>query len=183
MSYLAETPNEINKKRERRFTDIWNNMIKGEKQSKGHYSATCIHCRKHWKYEKSQKLKEYLVNHCKKYLKDISQYYTLLMGKKMEEETVEDSEEEGEERLNKKPKQINVSSFFESKKLEKGKIKDINHTITKTFMMCNILFSTVENPWFINLIKSLQLEYDSLLHRTLSRSLLEAKMTRVNIKI
>ncbi len=50
-------------------------------------------------------------------------------------------------------------------------------------MMCNILFSTVENPWFINLIKSLQLEYDSLLHRTLSRSLLEAKMTRVNIKI
>ncbi len=47
MSYLAETPNEINKKRERRFTDIWDNMIKGKKQSKGHYSATCIHCRQH----------------------------------------------------------------------------------------------------------------------------------------
>ncbi len=44
MSYSAETPNEINEKRGRRFTDIWDNMIKGEKQSKEYYSATCIHC-------------------------------------------------------------------------------------------------------------------------------------------
>jgi len=76
------------------------------------------------------------------------------MGKKMGEETVKDSEEKREECSNKKFKQTNVSSFFEPKKLEKGKIKDINCTITKTFMMCNILFSIVENPWFINLIKS-----------------------------
>jgi len=47
MSYSAKTPNEINEKRERRFTDIWDNIIKKEKQSKGHYSATCIHCRQH----------------------------------------------------------------------------------------------------------------------------------------
>ncbi len=47
MSYLAEIPNEINEKRGRKFTNIWDNMIKGEKQSKGHYSATCIHCRQH----------------------------------------------------------------------------------------------------------------------------------------
>ena len=64
----------------------------------------------------------------------------------MGEETVEDSKEKGEECPNKKLKQTNVSSFFEPKKLEKGKIKDINHTIIKTFMMCNILFNTVENP-------------------------------------
>ena len=64
----------------------------------------------------------------------------------MEEETVKDSEEEGEERPNKKPKQTNISSFFEPKKLEKGKIKDINHMITKTFVMCNILFSIIKNP-------------------------------------
>ena len=68
------------------------------------------------------------------------------MGKKMEEETVENSEEEREEYSNKKSKQTNVSSFFKSKKLEKGKIEDINHTITKTFVICNIPFSTVENP-------------------------------------
>ncbi len=55
--------------------------------------------------------------------------------------------------------------------------------ITKTFMMCNILFNTVENPWFINLIKSFQSEYDPPSYHTLSRSLLEAEMARVNIKI
>ena len=79
-------------------------MIKGEKQSKGHYSAICIHCHQHQKYGKPQKLCKHLANHCKKCSKDISQYYTSLMKKKMEEETVEDSEEEGEERPNKKPK-------------------------------------------------------------------------------
>ena len=183
MSYSAETPNEINEKRGRRFTDIWDNMIKGEKQSQGHYSATCIHCRQHWKFGKPHKLREHLANHCKKCSKDISQYYALLVGKKMGEETVEDSEEEGEERPNKKPKQTNVSSFFEPKKLEKGKIEDINRMITKTFVMCNIPFSTVENPWFINLIKSLQPGYDPPSRRTLSGSLLEAEVARVNIKI
>ncbi len=101
----------------------------------------------------------------------------------MEEETVEDSEEKEEERSNKKPKQTNVSSFFEPKKLEKGKIKDINHTITKTFIICNISFSMVKNLWFINLIKSLQPEYDPPSYHTLSRFLLEAKVVRVNIKI
>ncbi len=101
----------------------------------------------------------------------------------MRKETVENNEEEGEKHPNKKSKQTNVSSFFESKNLEKGKIEDINCMITKTFVMYNILFSTVKNLWFINLIKSLQLKYDPLLCRTLSRSLLKAEVIRVNIKI
>ncbi len=63
----------------------------------------------------------------------------------MEEETVKDSEEEGEEHPNKKLKQTNVSSFFEPKKLEKRKIENINHMITKTFVICNIPFNIVKN--------------------------------------
>jgi len=183
MSDLAETPNEINEKRGRKFTSIWDNMIKGEKQSKGHYSATCIHCRQHWKYGKPYKLREHLANHCKKCSKDISQHYGLLMGKKIGQETVENSEEEEEEYPSKKIKQTNVLSFFESKKLEKGKIKNINYIITKTFVMCNIPFSIVENPWFIDLIKSLQPGYDLPSRRILSGSLLEAEVARINIKI
>jgi hypothetical protein len=178
----AEAPNEVNEKRGRKFTDIWDNMIKGEKQSKGHYSATCIHCRRHWKHGKPYILREHFANHCKKCPKDISQYYASLVGKKMGEETVEDSEEE-EERPSKKPKQINISSFFEPKKLEKGKIENIDRKITKTFVMCNIPFSTVENPWFIDLIKSLQPGYDPPSRRTLSGSLLEAELARINMKI
>ncbi len=101
----------------------------------------------------------------------------------MRKETVENNEEEGEKHPNKKSKQTNVSSFFESKKLEKVKIKNINHIITKTFVICNIPFNIVENLWFINLIKSLQLGYDPFLHYTLSRSLLKIEAARVNIKI
>ncbi len=55
--------------------------------------------------------------------------------------------------------------------------------ITKTFMICNIPFNTVKNFWFINLIKSFQLGYDPPSRHTLSESLLEAEVIRVNIKI
>ena len=44
MSYLTKILNEINEKKERRFIDIWDNIIKEEKQSKEHYLATCIYC-------------------------------------------------------------------------------------------------------------------------------------------
>ena len=49
--------------------------------------------------------------------------------------------------------------------------------------MCNIPFSTIENPWFIDLIKSLQPGYDLPSRRILSGSLLEAEVARINIKI
>jgi hypothetical protein len=183
MSNLADTFDE-NEKRGRKFTDIWDNMIKGQNQSRGHYSATCIHCRQHWKHRKPFKLREHLANHCKKCSPEITQYYAVLVGKKTGEETIEDSENEEEEgRPNKKSKQANVSSFFGPKNLEKRKIDEINRTITKTFVMCNIPFSTVENPWFIDLMKSLQPGYDPPSRRTLSGSLLEAEVARINVKI
>jgi len=76
-----------------------------------------------------------------------------------------------------------MSNFFEPKKLEKGKIDEIDRIITKAFIMSNIPFSTIENPWFINLIKILQPAYDVPSRRVLSGSLLQAELARTNIKI
>ena len=86
-------------------------------------------------YKEKSCIREKVEKDCKKCLKDILQYYVSLVGKKIRKETVEDSEEEGEKHPNKKSKQTNVLSFFESKKLEKGKIENINHMITKTFVI------------------------------------------------
>ncbi|PKY58800.1 hypothetical protein RhiirA4_481013 [Rhizophagus irregularis] len=49
--------------------------------------------------------------------------------------------------------------------------------------MYNILFSIIENSWFIDLIKTLQLEYDSPSRQVLSGILLEPKISHVNICI
>ncbi|PKC53562.1 hypothetical protein RhiirA1_479061 [Rhizophagus irregularis] len=49
--------------------------------------------------------------------------------------------------------------------------------------MCNIPLSIIENPWFIDLIKTLQPGYDPPSRQVLSGTLLESETSRVNICI
>ncbi|EXX65874.1 hypothetical protein RirG_129040 [Rhizophagus irregularis DAOM 197198w] len=49
--------------------------------------------------------------------------------------------------------------------------------------MCNIPFSIIENPWFIDLIKTLQPGYDPPSRQVLNGTLLESETSRVNICI
>ena len=53
----------------------------------------------------------------------------------------------------------------------------------KAFMICNILFRIIKNPWFINLIKNLQPGYDPPSRQVLSGTLLESETFHVNICI
>jgi len=171
------------------FTDIWDHMTKGTKQSKGHYSATCNYCKNVWKHGRLAILRVHLANVCKKCPNDIVLYYANLVGKVVADNEVadnaegEDSGTDTEEPPKKKARQTAVSSFFNAKKLEKGKIDEIDCAITKAFVMCNIPFNVIENPWFLDLVKTLQPGYDAPSRRVLSGSLLQAELARINIKI
>src|SRR6266540_1791702 len=178
--------NVINDRRKsgRPFTSIWNHMIKGVKQSKGIYLANCNYCSHYWKFEKSKKLREYLANNCKKCPKDIVLLYVTIVENEIGLENESSlSSSEIEEPSTKKSKQTTVSNFFEKKKLEKGKINEIDRTMIKTFVMANIPFSIIKNPWFVNLIKTLQPAYDVSSYRILDGTLLQAELARTNIKI
>ncbi|CAI2196326.1 18529_t:CDS:1, partial [Funneliformis geosporum] len=99
-------------------------MLKGSKQSKGHYSATCNNCELFWKHGKPYILRKHLANHCKKYPKEISLYYASIVGKDKGKQDikVEYISSESDELFIKKSKQTAMSNFFEPKKLEKGKL-------------------------------------------------------------
>ncbi len=91
-------------------------------------------------------------------------YYAELVEKKLENKIVEEKENLSNNTKNpftKKMKQIAVSNFFEPKKLEKERINEIDYTITKAFVMCNILFNIIKNLWFLDLIKTLQPAYNA----------------------
>jgi len=47
--------------------------------------------------------------------------------------------------------------------------------------MCNIPFSVIENPYFVDLIKTLQSGYDPPSRQVLSGTLLQAEVARVNV--
>ncbi|GBC39820.2 ribonuclease H-like domain-containing protein [Rhizophagus irregularis DAOM 181602=DAOM 197198] len=79
--------------------------------------------------------------------------------------------------------QTSIRFFYKNKELEKGHSDEIHRSITKAFVMCNIPFSIIENPWFIDLIKTLQPGYNPLSRQVLSGTLLESETSRVNIRI
>ncbi|CAB5208189.1 unnamed protein product [Rhizophagus irregularis] len=133
-----------NPDRGRPFSDVWEYMIKGQQQSRGHYTATCTYCNCTWKHGKPCVLRQHLANHCKNCPQDVALYFARIVGQKMGED--EDDEND-------------------------------------TFVMCNIPFSTIENLWFVDLMKTLQPGYDLPSRHTLSGTYLEAELSRVNIRI
>jgi len=97
-----------------------------------------------------------LANNCKKCSKDIVLLYATIVGNEIGlKNKSSSSSSETEESSTKKSKQTTVSNFFEKKKLEKRKIDEIDRIMTKTFIMANIPFSIIKNPWFVDLIKTL----------------------------
>ena len=48
----------------------------------------------------------------------------------------------------------------------------IDHLVLKAFVICEISFQVVKNPYFINLLKNLRSNYNSSLQKHLSTNLL-----------
>lgn len=172
------------KSKGRPASDVWDNhMIQGARQSRGHYSATCSYCKQFWKQGKPAILRAHLANHCKKCPNNVSSYYARIVGKKLGEEEEGSTDEEDYPNKKQKIRQTAINSFYGGSKVEKGLSDELDRVITKAHVMCNIPFSTIENPWFVDMIKALQPGYDPPSRRTLSGTLLEAELSRVNVRI
>jgi hypothetical protein len=116
---------------------------------------------------------------------DVSSYYAKIVGKSLGEEETEGESTDDEDFPNKKQKvrQTDIKSFYGGSKLEKGRSDELDRVITKAYIMCNIPFSTIDNPWFIEMIKALQPGYDPPSRRVLGGTLLEAELSRVNTRV
>jgi hypothetical protein len=182
----TELTEPIVKKNGRPFSEVWDgHMIKGAQVSRGHYAAVCSYCNCVWKPGKPHSLREHLANTCKKCPQEVSLYFAKIVGKQMGEADYIESASDSEEPPNKKQKyeQTSIRNFYKNKKLEKGYADDIDRSVTKAFVMSNIPFSIVENPWFVDMIKTLQPGYDPPTRQTLSGTLLQAEVSRVNLRI
>ena len=139
-------------------------MVKGVQKSRGHYAASCSYCNFYWKDGKPHVLHEHLANYCRKCSQEVLLQFAKIVGNEIAEDEYEDDDESDPESTTKKQKlnngQTSIRSFYKNKELEKGYCDEINRSITKAFVMCNIPFSIIENPWFIDLIKTLQPGYD-----------------------
>ncbi len=68
-------------------------------------------------------------------------------------------------------------------KVNELKSNEIDNALIKAFICYNIAFTIVENPFFIELLKTLCSGYDSPLKWKLSTELLERELIKVNLKV
>ncbi|GET57491.1 ribonuclease H-like domain-containing protein [Rhizophagus irregularis DAOM 181602=DAOM 197198] len=179
---MSSGPSKVSKGRPP--SDVWcNHMIQGNMQSRGHYSATCSYCRQYWRQGRPQVLSAHLANHCKKCPDDVSLYFAKIVGKNLAKEEEESADEDESDYPNKRVRQTGIKNFYGGGKIEKGRSDELDRVITKAYVMCNIPFSTIDNPWFIDMIKALEPGYDPPSRRVLNGTLLEAELSRVNARV
>ncbi|CAB5155748.1 unnamed protein product [Rhizophagus irregularis] len=78
----------------------------------------------------------------------------------MIQEEKESADEDESVYPNKRAQQTEIKNFYGGSKIEKGRSDELDQVITKAYVMCNIPFSTIDNLWFIDMIKALEPGYD-----------------------
>lgn len=159
-------------------TAVWNHMKKGKKKSNGHYQATCNYCKKFWENGKPQKLQQHLTNRCPSCPEIVISYFSKIIA----EEGNSNSESETSD-SNKRKRQPKLDDFYKTEFLQPGYQEKINKILLKAFVMCGISWATIENPYFIELLKTLQPGYKQPSRKQLSTIFLENEIVRVNRSI
>ena len=77
----------------------------------------------------------------------------------------------------------NASEKDKNNELSTEQIAFMDRSMLKAFVMCGIPFRVIENPYFINLFKNLQSNYNLPSRDRLSTNLLSEECVRVEIKI
>ncbi|GBC43564.1 ribonuclease H-like domain-containing protein [Rhizophagus irregularis DAOM 181602=DAOM 197198] len=101
-------------------------------------------------------------------------------GPNLAKEEEESADEDESVYPNKRARQTEIKNFYGGSKIEKGRSDELDQVITKAYVMCNIPFSTIDNLWFIDMIKALEPGYDPPSRRVLSGTLLEAELSRTD---
>lgn len=151
---------------------VWNYFENKPQKAPGHFDAKCKFCNRYWKAGVVKKLQVHLAHECEKVDADLKRKYMHIVAKRdgldndMEIET------------------INANSEKEkNNELSTEKIALIDRLMLKAFVMCGIPFRIVENPYFINIFKIFQLNYNLPSRERLSTNLLSEECVRVEIKI
>jgi len=165
--------------------EVWENFTKGELKSRGHYKATCNWCHAKWNRGAPIKMEAHLASHCSQCSQNIRRKYMEIIANR--KELV--STKEPLELLQKKQKtkinttQASLSKFYESTELTEQRTNEINRYLLISFVCCNIPFSIIENPFFIETLKHLRPGFNPPSREYLSGRLLDNEIVNVNLKV
>ena len=131
-------------------------------------------------HRRSNQLEVHLAKDCIAVALDIrNNYQEIIMQKQIIKEKSFEIEQ-----VNKRQK-LSIADYWSDKNrvLSENLKNNIDHSITMAFVMYGLLFSIIENLWFVNALKSLWLNYNLLTHEYLVSPLLNNEVVKVNYEI
>ncbi|CAG8822959.1 35297_t:CDS:2 [Gigaspora margarita] len=178
-SFDSNTPSLAKNKRVRQFSEIWDYFIKGAEKSHSHYEATYYYCfsKKSWARGKLAKLEAHLSNECPNCPKNISRYWQEKVAKRKSNYI--------RQKKNSTPvsQALITSHFSPDRPLSKVTINRLDQKITKAWIMAEIPFDVIENPFIIDMFKEILSAYNPPSRGTLSGRLLDEEVAQINCAI
>ncbi|GBB92796.1 hypothetical protein RclHR1_20590003 [Rhizophagus clarus] len=172
------------------ISKIWEWIIKGDPvpNSKGYYSVTCSFCEFHWTTAKVAKLKRHLAYNCNK-IDSETKINVLMMLTSNNEDLEDDSTTTSTTKSSKKQKssdtrsQTCIDDHYENFPTSLVKEDQINKALAKMFVCCNLPFSLIEHPFFIEFIKILRTTYNFPSRWVLTETLIIQEVSRITLKV
>ena len=147
---------------------VWNYFEHNALKHPGHYDAKCKFCGIYWKNGIVKNLQVHLASKCESVdveTKNKFMHYVATRDGIINENLME------------------IESDLEDEELSEERVALIDRSILKAFVMCGIPFRIIENPYFINVLKNLQRNYNLQSREHLTTNLLSEESIRTDIKI
>jgi len=163
----------------RPLNSVWEYFERKPLPSAGHFSAKCKYCGIFLPRGRPHELEVHLAKNCRPCPNEIQLKYLTMIC---------ENEDNGEEELFKsnkrrKTNQTTLNSHWDNTEIPKSRKKLIDQTWVKAFISCGIPFSAIENPYFIDAIKSLRSSYNPPSREKLSGKLLNREVIKINSKV
>src|SRR5271154_6472575 len=161
----------------RPLNPVWNHFERNPLPSAGHFSAKCTYCKIFMPRGRPHALEIHLAKDCRSCPNEIQiEYLTKICEN-------DDNDEEESSKKRKTNQTVLDDHWDSTAEISKSRKKIIDQAWIKAFVSCGIPFSAIENPFFINAIKSLRSSYNPPSRESLSGKLLNREVVKVNSKV
>lgn len=171
------------KKPGRKRHEVWNYFIEQETRKGGHSTSTCVYCGKAWDRGRVSEMMGHLALQCDNVESSVKEQYLRLLAENNYSEKSSSTKKrklDEEIAMGIQPK---ITSKLQKETIDPGQRSLCNRSLTRFFVCCGIPFSTVESPYFIDLIKNLCVGYQLPDRRTLSETWLNNEVARVVVDV
>ena len=168
---------------------VWEtHSIQGRKVSEGHYEATCLYCNRFWNKGSPQDLEAHFANKCSKAPDNTKNFFLNRLAARAEGDItnlkqVTTKKQKLNNGTSTQAIQTKISEFNENTKLSEDRAHEIDHAYVKAFVVCGIPWHVIENPFFIELLKTLRPGYTPPSKEVLSGKLLSQETAVINQRV